>query len=102
MEMFDRLPRVIREAIAYADNNYSIEEIFTDPNIILMSREELLIFLWEHSDGFEIRYPHHVRVQYERARTASYRNRYVSGWGLGRDSVEVLYGLDPFGPLRFS
>ncbi len=101
MEMFDRLPRPIREAIAYADNNYSIEEIYTSPFFRDFSREELVNFIWENSDGFEIRYPNHVRVQYERARAASYRNRYERyrterGFGL-----DILYGSDSPRPLRF-
>ena len=100
MNAYDHLPPDIRAAIAYADDQYSVEELFVDPRYSRMPYEELLQFLWESSDGFEIRYPYHVRIQYERTRAASYRNHYVSGWDLGRDSVEVLHGRDPFGPLR--
>lgn len=101
MEMFDRLPRCIREAIAYADDNYSIEEIYTSPFFRDFTREELLNFIWESSDGFEIRYPHHVRVQYARARAAFYRNRYERYGSGGCDSLEILHGSDPAGPIRF-
>lgn len=100
MEAYDRLRPEFRAAIAYADARYSIEELYTAPDIRRMTHDELLAFLWEHSDGFEIRYPQYARVQYERARAASYRNHYGSDWDLGGDSVEILHGRYPFGPLR--
>lgn len=100
MDAYDNFPPDIRAAIAYADDNYSIEELYKAPEIRQMTREELLNFLWENADGFEIRYPYHVRVQYRKARAAPYRNNPFSDWDPRRYSLEVLYGRDPFGPLR--
>lgn len=100
MNAYDHLPPDIRAAIAYADDQYSVEELFKDPYFNRMSHEELLSFLWENADGFEIRYPQHVRVQYRKARAASYRNHPFSGWDFGGDSVEVFHGRNPFGPIR--
>lgn len=100
MEAYDRLRPEFRAAIAYADDRYSIEELFTAPDIRRMTHDELLTFLWEHSDGFEIRYPYHVRIQYERARAASYRNHYGCDWVLRGDSVEIFHGRSPSGPVR--
>lgn len=100
MEAYDRLRPEFRAAIAYADDRYSIEELYTAPEFRGMTYDKILTFLWEHSDGFEIRYPYHVRVQYERVRAASYRNNYGSDWDLGRDSVEIFHGRGPSGPVR--
>lgn len=100
MEAYDRLRPEFRAAIAYADYRYSIEELYTAPEFRGMTHDKLLTFLWEHSDGFEIRYPYHVRVQYERARAASYRNNYGSDWDPRRYGMEVFNGRDSFGPLR--
>lgn len=100
MEAYDRLRPEFRAAIAYADARYSIEELYTAPEFRGMTHDKLLTFLWEHSDGFEIRYPYHVRVQYERARAALYRNNYVSDWDPWGHGMEVRHGRYPFGPLR--
>lgn len=100
MEAYDRLRPEFRAAIAYADARYSIEELYTAPDIRRMTHDEILTFLWEHSDGFEIRYPYRVRVQYERVRAASYRNNYVSDWDPWGHGMEVRHGRGPSGPLR--